>query len=157
MKRVSGVLAALTLVGSVAFAEEPQKEEKRTEERKMEPGMPATGGAGEEMRAKMGATQITGEVVKLEKKTLYLEHMGAVIPFQLDKDVKFEGLTRADLREGEQVRASFMVHNRTNNVVTTIARAEPGTGGALEEMLPREEMREKERMPEEQRPPTQNY
>lgn len=120
MKRLSGAFAALALVtAGVAFADEYGEKKQRTEQQ------PATGGAGEEMRpGAMMQQELTGQVVKVEKNTLYLEREGVIIPFRLERGTKFEGaMTRADLKEGDQVRASFRVENEVNNVLTAVSKA----------------------------------
>jgi hypothetical protein len=67
--------------------------------------------------------QLTGTVVKVTRRTVYLEHLGPVIPLTLDANTKFEsaGLTRAkDIKEGQKLRATFVVHNKIDNVALTV-------------------------------------
>ncbi len=67
--------------------------------------------------------QLSGTVVKAEKNTLYIEHMGAVIPLKIVEGTKFsgEGLESSrDLFEGQEVRASFTVQGETTNVASSI-------------------------------------
>lgn len=80
----------------------------------------------------LGANELTGRVVKSGKKMIWVEHMGAIVPLTINKDTQFgdESLKRAqDLKEGDQVRASFEVR-KTENIVTNLQKAEGGTGGS---------------------------
>lgn len=82
-----------------------------------------TGGSGQELQ---------GTVVKAEGKTLYVDHMGMVVPLRVDSSTQFKdpAIKRAqDLKEGDKIRASFTVKNKTQNLATEISR-ESGTGGA---------------------------
>jgi hypothetical protein len=61
-------------------------------------------------------------VIKSEANTLYLEHMGAVVPVEIARDTRFSGVRSADqLTEGRDVRASFTVKAETRNVAESIS------------------------------------
>lgn len=127
MKReLIGVFSALALTaGGAAFAQQQPEQMGQAQQQQQQAQQP-------------GAQTLTGEVVRVERDTLYLRHMGAVIPFKLDRQTQYQaGLTQRELREGTQVRAQFMVE-RTTNRATSIAPAEqvPGRGGAGMEQPP---------------------
>ena len=66
----------------------------------------------------------TGKVVKADSKTVFIDHMGAVVPVKIDSTTKFEGtsLTKAkDLKEGQDIRASFSIKNQTDTNVRAVA------------------------------------
>jgi hypothetical protein len=80
----------------------------------------AAGGAGDENK------ELTGNVIKSEANTLYLEHMGAVVPMEIGRDTTFSGIRSTDdLAEGQQVRASFTVEDETKNVAASISLGAP--------------------------------
>ena len=97
----------------------------------------AVGGAGQ-AGTEVGQNEITGRVVKAERHTVYLEHMGLVIPLHVTSQTKFTDPTvksAKDLKEGQDVRASFSIKNRTQNEAQSISLA--GQGGAgLQEQQP---------------------
>ncbi len=76
--------------------------------------------------------ELTGKVVKAERKLLYVEHMGAVVPLKIDNKTKFEDTLKSskDLKQGQEIRASFTVENGTTNLATTVGLASGGTGGS---------------------------
>jgi hypothetical protein len=77
--------------------------------------------------------ELSGKVIKSEANTLYLEHMGAVVPMQIGRETRFSGLRSAgELAEGQEVRASFTVKNDTKNVADSISLGAPPTRGARE-------------------------
>jgi hypothetical protein len=88
-----------------------------------------TGGPplGEEQR------ELTGHVVSSDASTLYLEHMGSVVPVQIGPETRFFGVRSADrLVEGQEVRASLTVTDDGKNVASSISVAAPDTGSAVE-------------------------
>lgn len=76
--------------------------------------------------------EITGRVLQASPSKLFLEHMGAVVEFNL-KDTEFSGgdlRSSRDLSEGQQVKASFTVENKTTNVAKRVSLAgEAGEAG----------------------------
>ncbi len=77
--------------------------------------------------------ELTGKVVKADKKTLYVEHMGAVVQLKLDKKTQYEDSLKSasDLKEGQEVRASFLVEKGTTNLATRIRlESDSGKGGS---------------------------
>ncbi len=100
--------------------------------------------AREKSGAEVQAKELSGRVVQASPSKLYLEHMGAVVEFNLENTEFSGGGSSKDLAEGQQVRASFIVENKTTNIakrvsVTTEAgTAKPAPGGAGHEMAPGE-------------------
>jgi len=83
-------------------------------------------------RHDLGKNELTGKVVRADKNTVYVDHMGAVVPLKIEPNTKFEsaGITKAnDLKEGQEIRASFTVKEKTTNVATAIW-LEGATSGA---------------------------
>jgi hypothetical protein len=123
---VAGGLAALVAspaAGSDAGIEDPARV-----------GQP---GGSKETRAAgtRGQRELSGTVVKASKTTLYLEHMGAIVPMRIDERTRVSGegaKSPQDLVEGQVVRASFTVKG-TDNVadrITVAGRApSPDEGG----------------------------
>jgi hypothetical protein len=85
------------------------------------------------MTDSLAGNQITGRVVKSDRKTVWVEHAGAIVPLKVDKNTQFgdPSLKRAsDLREGDEIRASFEVR-KTDNVATSIQKnTDVGQGGS---------------------------
>ncbi|SEU09446.1 hypothetical protein [Stigmatella erecta] len=82
--------------------------------------------------------ELTGRVVKSDRKTVWIEHAGAIIPLKVDKSTQFTGTEQkraSDFKEGDEIRASFEV-NKTDNVATSIGLANDGTGGSGEVQFP---------------------
>jgi hypothetical protein len=78
-----------------------------------------TGGA-------VGGRELSGRVIKSEASTLYLEHMGAVVPVEIGSETRFSGVRSAhELAAGQEVRASFTVKRDTKNVAHRISLAPP--------------------------------
>jgi len=66
--------------------------------------------------------ELGGKVIKSEANTIYLDHMGAVVPMEIARHTTFSGVRSAvDLAEGQEVRASFTVKNGTKNVADTVS------------------------------------
>jgi len=78
--------------------------------------------------------ELSGKVVKADRSSVFVEHMGAVVPLKIDKNTKFQGDTlkaAKDLKEGQEIRASFSVENKTSNVAKSIElSSEMGQGGS---------------------------
>jgi hypothetical protein len=67
---------------------------------------------------------------------VWIEHQGAIVPLKIDKNTQFTdpSLKRAqDLREGDEIRASYEVR-KTDNVATSIEKSQ-GTGGSGTEVM----------------------
>src|SRR5262249_43096757 len=89
-------------------------------------------------RHDLAKNELTGKVVRADKNMVFVEHMGAVVPLKIESNTKFEsaGITKAnDLKEGQEIRASFTVKDKTTNVATAIwlegatsGANKPGTG-----------------------------
>jgi hypothetical protein len=82
--------------------------------------------------------ELTGRVVKSDRKTVWVEHAGAIIPLKVDKSTQFTGTEQkraSDFKEGDEIRASFSV-DKTDNVATSIGLANEGTGGSGEVQFP---------------------
>jgi hypothetical protein len=91
-----------------------------------------------EVTGQVSGNQLTGRVVKSDKKMVWLEHQGAIVPLKIDKNTQFNdpSLKRAsDLKEGDEIRASFEVR-KTDNVATSIEKSmSEGTGGSGTEVM----------------------
>lgn len=135
-----GVLT-LTL-GSPVWADDPSKGSKGIED-PARVGRP--GERTERTRDVRGTTaasgrELSGKVVKADSRTLYLEHMGAIVPLKLDDKTEFagEGLKSSrDLAAGQEVRASFTVEKETTNVATRISLARASERGTASGSSPR--------------------
>ncbi len=131
--KLTGWFAAIALVtSSAALAEKRQQPQQQQEQI-------GAGGAGQAQM--MGPQEITGEVVRVERNQLYLRHQGIIVPLRIEQKTQFGGgLTKEQLREGQQVRASFTVQDQVNNVATRIQPMGPGRGGAgMEQQMPEEQ------------------
>src|SRR5260370_3963101 len=67
--------------------------------------------------------EVTGKIVRADGNTVWIDHMGAVIPLKIEPNTRFEsaGIARPkDLKEGQEIRASFTVQNKTTNVADSI-------------------------------------
>jgi hypothetical protein len=76
------------------------------------------------------SNELTGKVVKISGKTIWLEHMGAMVPLKVAASTRFvdPSIKRIkDLREGQEIRASFVVQGKTTNVAQSISLS--GTSG----------------------------
>ena len=109
--------ATLVLGAGAAQADDKQKTRTATPEQ-----------AGEKAASK----EISGRVVQAGPSKLFVEHMGAVVEFNIAADAQFSGgdiRSGMDLKEGQEVRTSFTVENNTTNVAkrVTLAREPAGT------------------------------
>ena len=121
------VVGAVVLAGAgMAFAESDYPAGKKMPAPKAEKAKP------EKMNMEALQHEVLGEVVKVEANTLYIRHMGAVVPFELKADTKWSNLQRQDLKEGREIRASFTVEGQTQNVLKEIMAA------PMHEMMPTE-------------------
>lgn len=130
MKKLIGLFASVALMGSgMALAQDQAMQDPQTQSQS------GKGGSGSQMghtgmSEQMGGNQLTGRVVKSERKMIWVEHMGAVVPLKIDKNTQFTDptLKRAtDLKEGDQIRASFEV-KKTENIATSIGKGGLGEG-----------------------------
>ncbi|HYH95832.1 hypothetical protein [Hyalangium sp.] len=156
MKKLIGLFASVALMGSgVALANEGKKHDKEQTQTQgsMQPGSDI-GGSGQQgsqlgtgtqtqvgqsgMTNQLSGNQITGRVVKSDRKTIWVEHAGAIVPLKVDKNTQFTdpNLKRAsDFKEGEQIRASFEVR-KTDNVATSIEKSTgAGMGGSGSDVM----------------------
>jgi hypothetical protein len=136
-KKLMGLFAAVALMGSgAAFANDQAK--KQETQQTQQGAMGGSGSMGSSATGQMEnttnpvANQLTGRVVKNDKKTLYIEHAGAIVPLKVDKNTVFSdpSIKRVqDLKEGDEIRASFEVR-KTDNVATSIQKSSAGMGGS---------------------------
>jgi hypothetical protein len=164
MKKLIGLFASVALMGSgMALAHDKEHKDKQTQSQtgstqdiggsgtqtgtgtQVGSGGQQMGQSGQQMGQsgtadQLGGNQLTGRVVKSERKTIWIEHMGAIVPLKIDKNTRFAdpSIKRAsDLKEGDQVRASFEVR-KTDNVATSIEMSSgmgPGQGGSGSDVL----------------------
>jgi len=159
MKRLAGVLAGAALLGGLALANQDTvgsspSTQTGSEQQSTSTGE-GTGGSGlseSQTPATVPGTasgqiadvlpkgsQLIGTVVESKSHTLYLQHMGAVVPLRVDRNTRLDGLAGqklTDLRTGDEVQVTFEVRNKIDNVALRIARpsATGGSGlGASEE------------------------
>jgi hypothetical protein len=127
--RVLVVSAAAVLLGARARAEGPGDAPGKIED-PARVGQPGGGAEGTRARGPYGGRELAGKLVKAESTIVYLEHMGAIVALRVDENTRFSGegvKSSRDLREGQEVRASFTVKG-TTNVADKIA-VEPASGG----------------------------
>jgi len=152
MKRLAGVLAGAALIGGLALAQQDSTPSTAGTEG------PGIGGSGlnqdqatlNQQATKQAAVpgqatgqiavgertgnQLLGTVVESKSHTLYLQHMGAVVPLRVDKSTDLAGLSGkklSDLKPGDEVQVSFQVKNKIDNVATKIGTpSNTGTGGS---------------------------
>lgn len=116
-KRGLGLLAALavvtlTLAGSRALAqqESPSATAQQT------PAQPSG--------AKQATREISGRVIEASQGKLFVDHMGAVVEFNIAPDAQFSGVKSGnELSPGQEVRASFTIEDKTTNVAKRISLA----------------------------------
>jgi hypothetical protein len=91
------------------------------------------GGSQDQMaNADVGEKQISGTVVKSSNRLLHLRTDNGIIPLKVGRDTQFQdpNVKRVrDLKEGQQVRASFDIQG-TDNVAKSIT-LDTGTGGSM--------------------------
>jgi hypothetical protein len=136
-KGLLAVGAVLALGAGVARADERHGSKTTARE---QAGETATGSSATSGRAssatgsvarEAATKEITGKVLQASPSKLYLEHMGAVVEFNIASDAKFSGgdfRSSSDLSEGQEVRASFTVENKTTNVAKEISLAGAASG-----------------------------
>ena len=134
MKRhVSVLISAGMVTAALAFAAAGDEQTKA----------PKTG----ERSGQLGGTaarerELSGTVVKTDANTVYLEHMGAIVPMKIDASTQFSGAgvkSSRDLTEGQEVRASFTVKETTNvadRITGSSAPGRPPAGSGTTGMTP---------------------
>lgn len=94
-----------------------------------ETGVPPLGHSDDRPAARLDThhdlakNEVTGKVVRADPSTVWIDHMGAVIPLKIDANTRFEsaGIARPkDLKEGQEIRASFRVQEKITNVADSI-------------------------------------
>jgi opacity protein-like surface antigen len=144
MKKLIGVFATAALMSSgMALAHDKEKKDTQTQSQSTggsgTTGQQQSGQLGQSgMTDQLSGNQLTGRVVKSDKKMIWIEHMGAIVPLKIDKNTQFTdpSLKRAtDIKEGDQIRASFEVR-KTDNVATSIGMSsDMGQGGSGSDVL----------------------
>lgn len=155
MKRIGAILAGLALAGAgMALAGEGTKQmEQGQQGSQMDEGQAGStyGGAG------MTTGQLQGKVVKADRKELFIEHMGAVVPIKLDERTQFGGTSikkSGDLMEGQEVQVAFKVKDKIDNVATMIMLAsDQAAGGAGFESGMEQDQDDAQTQPEDQANP----
>lgn len=127
MKKIFGLFAVLTLVGSgAAWAEGGGKGGSGMQEQQPGQEQFGTGGTGA-----AGEQSIQGTVLKAERNKVIIDYQGAAIPFEVSRDTQFQGVTNVrELQEGQQVRASFEVKNKDKNELKSLEVMGAGGTGA---------------------------
>ncbi|KFE71801.1 hypothetical protein [Hyalangium minutum] len=155
MKKLTGLFAAVALMSpGMALANEGKKHDQQQTQNQSNTGgsgvQTTTGsspesslGTGNQMGQSgttnpLSGNQITGRVVKSDKKMIWVEHAGAIVPLKVDKNTQFTdpSLKRAsDFKEGDEIRASFEVR-KTDNVATSIQKnTDVGQGGSGSDVM----------------------
>jgi len=151
MKRLAGVVAGAALLGSLAVANQDTVGSSPSTQAGSQTGTEAGIGGGGTAGTGQGqvpgvasgqiaetttqGNQLIGTVVESKSHTLYLQHMGAVVPVRVDKETKLEGLAGkkvTDLKSGDEVQVNFLVKNRIENVATRISLPSATGGSGLE-------------------------
>lgn len=131
-KRLVGLMASVVLLGSgMAMANDVNKGSQHSKSQTMGS---STGGSGTTQmgEAGMGQKEINGTVVKSSNDMLSLKTDNGIISLKVNKQTQFQDPTvkRAkDLKEGQQVRASFDILGN-DNVAKSIS-LNTGTGGSM--------------------------
>lgn len=140
-KKLIGVFASVALMSSgMALAHDKEKKETQTQVQGGTGGSGTTGQyqGGSGTAEQLGGNQLTGRVVKSDRSTIWVEHAGAIVPLKIDKNTHFTdpNVKRAtDIKEGEQIRASFEVR-KTENVATSIGMSSGmGQGGSGSDVM----------------------
>lgn len=91
-----------------------------------------TGGSG----AQADSKELTGKVVWAEGQKVYVDHMGAVVELRTDSQTQFSGeATRVkDLKEGDEIRASFSVDKGIRNKALSIEKTSATGGSGFEDV-----------------------
>lgn len=90
--------------------------------------MGSTGGMGAGGMG-MGQQSVEGRVIKADRSTITIEHNGAALPLTVQSGTQFQGVKSAkDVKEGQQVRASFELKKDKNELRSVEVIG--GAGGA---------------------------
>ena len=97
-----------------------------------------TGGSGAMGGSTAGSTtsqqqQLEGKVLKADRNSITIEHMGAAIPLQVQSSTSFQGVKSArEIKEGQQVRASFSLKGSKNELtsVEVLPSSQGGSGSS---------------------------
>lgn len=132
-KKIVGLFATVALLSSgVALANNEEKHKGQQSQTSGQMGSDI-GGSGQQGQMGMtGEKQVTGTVVKSSSSLVDVRTDTGIISLKIDKDTKFQdpGVKHAkDLKEGQQVRASFDIKG-TNNVAKSISLDMSNTGGS---------------------------
>jgi hypothetical protein len=115
-----GIMTGVAMMVGVAHAADPQAGPRQ------QPGMQQPqqhlGQAQPHPEERQVRTEVEGQVVKVERRTLYVVHDGAVVPLKIDAQTQFtDPLQRPrDIQEGQLIRASFEVRG-TDNIARQVA------------------------------------
>ncbi len=142
-----GVGAALVLGAGEVRAGDKQKDKSAASEPAKGAGSSGAASSGTASSGTAGVAssqEMRGRVLQASPSRLFMEHMGAVVEFKIDSDAQFSGgnvKSASDLSEGQEVRASFTVENKTTNVAKRISVTEgtksgTGTSGQAPEQKP---------------------
>lgn len=149
MKKLVGICAALALLGTgTALAkDDPNKQNQGSSAQGGSGSMQqdtSMGGSGSSMGSSstmgsssaMGQKELSGKVVKADSTKVFVQDaQGAVVPLDIDKSTQFTDpmLKKAkDLKEGQEIRASFEV-KETKNMAKSISLS--GTGGTGKDVM----------------------
>ncbi|QSQ16778.1 hypothetical protein [Myxococcus landrumensis] len=139
MKKLVGICAALALLGSgsALAKDDPNKPQPQGSSGSMQHDT-SMGGSGAPMGSSsaMGQKELSGKVVKAESSKVFVQDaQGAVVTLDIDKSTMFTDPTlkkAKDLKEGQEIRASFEV-KETKNMAKSISLS--GTGGTGKDVM----------------------
>jgi hypothetical protein len=125
-KSLIGLLASFAL-GAAAFAGQTAEDQNPNA---ANPNGPSQFGRADDRASSsldthhdLAKNEVTGKIVRADGNTVWIDHMGAVIPLKIEPNTRFEsaGIARPkDLKEGQEIRASFTVQNKITNVADSI-------------------------------------
>ncbi|WP_342380839.1 hypothetical protein NVS55_14340 [Myxococcus stipitatus] len=139
MKKLVGICAALALLGSGSALAKDDPNKPQPQPQGSSGSMQhdtSMGGSGSTMGSAMGQKELSGKVVKAESSKVFVQDaQGAVVTLDIDKSTMFTDPTlkkAKDLKEGQEIRASFEV-KETKNMAKSISLS--GTGGTGKDVM----------------------
>lgn len=134
------LLQAMAVVGVLCFATSAlaqmgQQQQGQDQDQQMD------------QQAQAQERQLSGKVLKADRNTVIIEYDNAAVPFQVQRDTEFKGVTSAQsLKEGQEVRASYELKDNRNVLKSLEFMGKPGTGGAGEQQDQGEQQEEQNEM-----------
>ncbi len=93
-------------------------------------------GAKQGTHSQAANQQLTGKVLQAARDKITIEYNGAAIPFVVNRQTQFQGVTSArDLQEGQHVRANFEL-KKDKNELHSISIVSANTGSEMQKSNP---------------------